>query len=381
MNEETKTKEPALLPTVEAAPGEKHSAVIARGVAMPAHQVRAAIAQAVARGQLSEEDGEEIFWLYSYAQEYHLNERDLAAKMGSYDRNTLYQVFRGMYGVYKDGKASSWSGIVKAIKSFKAIELEEMKKKNIGIIETEVKQTVFRACQAALNDGMPAFIYGASQIGKTTALMEFQRLNNHGRTVYLRMGSGWTRPRLVRELALKFGNGVKATKCWALEDAIFGSLTRYNLLIIDEFHLALETSSEASAKAIMEFIREVYDRTGCGLVLSGTKVGIEGIEAGKNRLLFDQLRRRGVVKVVLPDAPPVRDINQIARTFELPLPTGEDLKRVKALIQARGLGVFLKYLQKAYAVTRKTKSPLTWDAFAKVANGYLALANMRTEAY
>ena len=176
-------------------------------------------------------------------------------------------------------------------------------------------------------------------------------------------------------------NGVKATKCWALEDAIFGSLTRYNLLIIDEFHLALETSSEASAKAIMEFIREIYDRTGCGLVLSGTKVGIEGIEAGKNKLLFDQLRRRGVVKVVLPDAPPVRDINQIARTFELPLPTGEDLKRVKALIQSRGLGVFLKYLQKAYAVTRKTKSPLTWDAFAKVANGYLALANMRTEAY
>ena len=211
--------------------------------------------------------------------------------------------------------------------------------------------------------------------------MEFQRLNNHGRTVYLRMGSGWTRPRLVRELALKFGNGVKATKCWALEDAIFGSLTRYNLLIIDEFHLALETSSEASAKAIMEFIREIYDRTGCGLVLSGTKVGIEGIEAGKNKLLFDQLRRRGVVKVVLPDAPPLRDINQIARTFELPLPTGDDLKRVKALIAARGLGVFLKYLQKAFAVTKKQKEELSWGAFAKVANGYLALANMKTEAY
>jgi DNA transposition AAA+ family ATPase len=366
---------------VEVRDGERPSAVISRGVAMPAHQVRDAIKQAVARGQLTEEDGEEIFWLYSYAQEYHLKEADLAAKMGAYDKNTLYQVFRGSYGVYKDGKAASWSGIVKAIRSFKSVELEEMKKKNIGIIDTEVKQTVFRACQAALNDGMPAFIYGVSQIGKTTALMEFQRLNNHGRTVYLRMGSGWTRPRLVRELALKFGNGVKATKCWALEDAIFGSLTRYNLLIIDEFHLALETTSEVSAKAIMEFIREIYDRTGCGLVLSGTKVGIEGIEAGKNRLLFDQLRRRGVVKVVLPDAPPVRDINQIARTFELPLPTGDDLKRVKALIAARGLGVFLKYLQKAFAVTKKQKEELSWAAFAKVANGYLALANMKTEAY
>ena len=46
---------------VEAAPGERHSAVIQRGISMAAHQIRAAIAQAVARGQLSEEDGEEVF--------------------------------------------------------------------------------------------------------------------------------------------------------------------------------------------------------------------------------------------------------------------------------------------------------------------------------
>lgn len=364
---------------VEAAPGERHSAIIQRGISMAAHQVRAAIAQAVARGQLSEEDGEEVFWLYSYAQEYHLKEADLAAKMGSYDKNTLYQVFRGSYGVQKDGKYSSWANIIKAIRSFKAVELEEMKRKNIGIIETEVKKTVFQACTAALNDGMPAFIYGASQIGKTTALMEFQRLHNHGRTIYLRMGSGWTRARLVRELALRFGNGVKATKCWALEDAIFGSLTRYNLLIIDEFHLALETCTEASSKAIMEFIREVYDRTGCGLVMSATKVGLAGLEGGRNQMLFDQLRRRGVVRAVLPDAPPTRDINTIARSFEMALPTGDVLAGIKRLIKERGLGVFIKYLQKAYALSKAKKEPLSWDGYAKTVNGYLKLSEMKSE--
>jgi len=376
VNEQTKQTE---APSVEAAPGEKHSAIITRGISMPAHEVRAAIKQAVARGQLSEEDGEEVFWLYSYAQEYHLKEADLAAKMGAYDKNTLYQVFRGSYGVTSGGKPASWANIVKAIKSFKAVELEEMKKKCIGIIETEVKKTVFSACTAALNDGMPAFIYGASQIGKTTALMEFQRLNNHGKTIYLRMGSGWTRPRLVRELALKFGNGVKAKRSWMLEDAIFGSLTRYNLLIIDEFHLALETSTDASAKAMMEFVREVYDRTGCGLVMSATKVGLAGLEGGKNQLLFDQLRRRGVVKVVLPDVPPVRDINTIARSFDLPLPAGEVLAGIKQLVKTRGLGVFIKYLQKSYAVCRKAKTELSWDAYRKVVNGYLALGAMKSE--
>ncbi len=367
MNEEG--KEPEARP---AETGDKHAMNIIRGVQMPAHQVRAAIKQAVEMGRMSEEDGEEIFWLYSYAQEYHLREADLADKVGV-DKTTLYRVFRGSYG------AASWSNVIKAIKDFKAVEVEERKKKDIGIIDTEVKKTVFAACQSALNDGMPAFIYGASQIGKTTSLLEFARQNNHGRTGYLRMGSGWTRPRLVRELAVKFGNGIKATKCWALEDAIFGSLTRYNLLIVDEFHLALETTSEASAKAIMEFIREVYDRTGCGLVMASTKVGLAGLESGKNQLLFDQLRRRGVVKVVLPDAPPVRDINTIARTFDLPLPTGELLADVKRLIKTRGLGVFIKYLQKSYALTRKSKNPLTWDVYRKVYNGYLALGAMKTE--
>ena len=360
------------LPNQTAEGASKPSMTIIRGIQMPAHQVRAAIKQAVEMGKLGEEDGEEIFWLYSYAQEYHLREKDLAEKVGL-DATTLYRVFRGSYG------AASWANVVKAIKDFKAVEIEEMKKKAIGIIDTEVKKTVFAACQAALNDGMPAFIYGASQIGKTTALVEFARLNNHGRTVYLRMGSGWTRPRLVRELAVKFGNGIKATRTWALEDAIFGSLTRYNLLIIDEFHLALETTTEAAAKAIMEFIREVYDRTGCGLVMASTKVGLEGLEGGKNRLLFDQLRRRGVVRVVLPDAPPVRDINLISRTFELPVPTGEALADIKRLIKTRGLGVFIRYLQTAYALAKKGKKPLDWDIYRRVYLGYLALGAMKTE--
>ena len=377
---ETTTIKPEL-PAVEAAPGEKHSAVIARGISMPPHQVRAAITQAVSRGQLSEEDGEEVFWLYSYAQEYHLKEADLAAKMGAYDKNTLYQVFRGSYGVGKDGRASSWHGVVKAIKAFKVVELEEMKKKNIGVIDTEVKETVFSCCDAALSDGWPVFIYGNSQIGKTTALVEYKRLHNHGRTWYIRLDSGWTRTRFVRELAQMLGNGVKATKCWALEDAIFGSLTRYNLLIIDEFHLALETSSEASAKAIMEFIREVYDRTGCGIVMCATKVGLEAIERSENRMTFEQFTKRGVVKAVLPDLPPTRDLNKIAKTFGLPPPAGEVLKSVKELVKSRGLGVYIKFLQKTYAFTRQKKIPLTWEAFRGTAHTYLKLSYMKTEAY
>jgi len=377
---ETTTIQPEL-PAVEAAPGEKHSAVIARGISMPPHQVREAIKQAVSRGQLSEEDGEEIFWLYSYAQEYHLKESDLAAKMGAYDKNTLYQVFRGSYGVYKDGRSSSWNGIVKSIRAFKAVELEEMKKKNIGVIDTEVKETVFDCCDAALSDGWPVFIYGNSQIGKTTALVEYKRLHNHGRTWYIRLDSGWTRARFVRELAQMLGNGVKATKCWALEDAIHRTFTRYNLLIVDEFHLAFTTLRRDRVAELLEFIRGIHDRTGCGIVMCATKVGLEAIERSENRMTFEQFTKRGVVKAVLPDLPPTKDLNKIAKTFGLPLPTGETLKNVKSLVKSRGLGVYIKFMQKAYAFTRQKKLPLTWEAFGETANTYLKLSYMKTEQY
>jgi len=82
---------------------------------------------------------------------------------------------------------------------------------------------------------------------------------------------------------------------------------------------------------------------------------------------------------VLPDAPPVRDINTIARTFELPIPTGEALADIKRLIKTRGLGVFIRYLQKAYALAKKGKKPLDWDIYRRVYLGYLALGAMKTE--
>ncbi len=359
---------------------ESPNASVNRGIQMPAHEIRKAISHAITVGKLKdEEQGETVFWLYSFARESQLSYKELVAEMarrlggGAPSENTVYQIFHGSY------QAASWAGFIDIVNNFRSIILEEQKRKNIGFVQTETARIIHNACRSALNDAMPAFIYGASQIGKTTALLEFQRTHNHGRTKYLRMGSRWTKGRVVRELAAMLGNGIKHTKQWALEDAIFGGLSKFNLLIVDEFHLALETTSEAGAKEIVEFLREIYDRTGCGLVLSSTKVGLEGLENGRNKMLFDQLRRRGVVKVVLPDVPKVKDINAFAKSFDLPIPTGELLAAIKQLLKTRGLGVFVKYLQKAYALAQQAKQPLTWDGFRAVNDGYASLTDMKNE--
>lgn len=336
-------------------------------------QVRDVISRAVSAGCIDQDQGELIYWLHGYGQDKNLADSEIAR---------LLKVSGGAISLLFSGKypAKDWSGMVDKIRSLKQVEDEAAKKLNLGFVETETAKTIFAACDAAMVDGMPAFIYGASQIGKTTALLEYARRNNHGRTKYLRMGSRWSKARLVRELAIACKRKhIQKALAWQLETFICESLNRYNLLIIDEFHLAMETVSQSASREIVEYIREVFDRTHCGLVLASTKVGLSDLEEGPNRLLFDQLRRRGVVKVVLPDVPKVKDINAIARSFSLELPSGDLLRQIKQLLKSRGLGVFIKYLQKAHSIAASARRQMTWQDFAYVNNGYESLAAMRDE--
>ncbi len=344
---------------------------------MPSSQCRENLVRAKSEGHIDEEGEEAIYWLFNYwCENKNLSLNGLSAAMKKkLTTAAIHGLFHGTY------PAASWSGPVKNILAFKKVVEEESKKKDIGFVMTSIAKQIFLVCDAAANDGMPAFIYGPSQLGKTTALKHYQELHNHGKTKYIRMGSGWTKGRFVRELAISCKCYSKGLTIGELESSIFGSLNRFNLLLVDEFHLAIETTTENHCKAILEFIREVYDRTQCGLVMASTKVGEQGLEHGRNAMLFDQLRRRGVVKYVLPDVPPVKDINTIAKSFELEVPQGELLAGLKLLLKTRGIGVYIKYLQKAHAVSIEKKVEFSWDLFTAVQNLYTSLASPEKADY
>lgn len=332
----------------------------------PANKVQEGLRRLIAEGKIDEDGRELIFWLYSWMRDNNLGWTGAAAKTGI-SSTVLYHLVHCDY-------AAKYDSMLEKVAKFKRMEEERGKSLSLGFVKTGVADKIFRVCDAALYDGMPAFVYGSSQTGKTTALEEYQRTHNHGTTKYIRMGVRWSKRRLVREIA-------RACKCFCdsahscdLEERICATLTDRMLLIIDEFHLALETTTDLAAKEVVEFVREIYDRTHCGLVICGTKVAETGLEEGKFRLLFDQLRRRGLVKLVLPDAPPRADVNAFAKQFGLGAPTGETWAVVKGLLKRYGLGMYVKYLQKSYALAAGQKRPLTWDDFAAVCNGYAALA-------
>ena len=334
------------------------------GVQYPASAVQDNMKRLQAEGKIDAEGADAIFWLYSYSQEYGLSYSGIKEKTGI---SAAFALFHGNY-------QAEYGSMVKKILAFKQMMEKREKEHTLGFVTTATAKAIFDVCDAALYDGMPAYIFGASQTGKTTALLEYQRTHNHGTTKYIRMGVRWSKRRLVRELA-------RVCKCFCetahtveLEERIARTLNNRMLLIIDEFHLAIETTTDLAAKEVVEYVREIYDLTHCGLVICGTKVAETGLESGKNAMLFDQMRRRGLVKLVLPDVPKLADVNLIAREFGLERPTGETLESVKAILRRFGLGEYVKFLQKTYATANAMKRQISWDLFAQVANGYAKLA-------
>ena len=336
------------------------------GIQYPANKVQEGLRRIMAEGKIDEKGADLIFWYYNYAQDNGLSLAG-AGDLIEMSATVAYHIIHCDYGAKYDGI------IDKIAKAKKHVE-EEAKKKSIGFVKTWTANRIFEVCDSALYDHMPAFIYGPSQSGKTTALLEYQRSHNHGTTKYLRMGSHWSKARTVMELA-------RVCKCYTshstttamLEHRILDSLTDRNLLIVDEFHECLFTYGAQASLEVIEFLREIFDRTGCGIIFSATPMGRKEFENGKNMVAFDQLRRRGLVTVVIPDVPKVADIGKFARSFDLPIPEGEALRVIKEMLRSSGLGKFVKYLQKSYALATSEKRALTWDDFAGVCNGYAKL--------
>ena len=234
------------------------------GINYPANRVQEHMKRLQEEGKVDASGADLIFWAYSYAREKGLSYTGVSGVLGV-SGTAFWHLIRGDYSAKYD------SMLEKLAKAKKLIE-ERSKGLSLGFVKTWTAEKIFEVCSAALYDGMPAFVYGSSQTGKTTALLEFQRTLNHGTTKYVRMGVRWSKRRVVRELARVCGCFCETAHSCDLEERIYATLNNRMLLIVDEFHLALETTTDLAAKEVVEFIREVYDRTGCGLVICGTKV-------------------------------------------------------------------------------------------------------------
>lgn len=337
-------------------------------LSIPGDVVKTALARLVQTGEIDAEGETLVWWFYCHARESNWRLVDCADAINK-DKTTVHRLFNGSYG-------AAYDKVLEEIKRYKKIADERSKRRNIGFIETSTFHKVDAICRNALYDSMPAFITGDSQIGKTACLLEHARRNNHGQTKYIRMPAAPSFPFFLKMVADACFISTRLNAD-ATRRRIVDAIDDKTLVIVDELHEAFITASDLTARKIVEYLREVYDRTGCGIVVCGTKVISDEFERGRQKLVFDQFRRRGMLELVLPDTPPKSDIIKIAAAFDLPAPDSKVFDTIKLMLQESGIGKYFKFLQYANGISVNRKEKMSWNHFCQAYDGVKSMSSKK----
>lgn len=318
--------------------------------------VKMVLSEQVKRGDITAEQEGLVWWFFCHCKTegYTLKE---AGALIEKDSTAISRVWNGKYG-------ASLDNICQDIARYRKLSEERATRVHLDFIETSIWRTIDKVCSAALVTQTVAFIWGDSQIGKTTALEEHARRNNHGQTKLVRMPASAGVQLFMKELARACF--VSPDSCFEkLRDRVLNAIDDRTLVIVDELHQAFTSYQSGSAIKVMEVIREIYDRTHCGLVLCGTNVLRDNLTTGKLAAILEQLRRRGTIKVQLPKCPPKSDLDRIAKKFGLSPAVDIAAEVVKDQIHTSGLGMYIKFLQSAGMMANKEGRKLTWDHFVQ----------------
>lgn len=318
--------------------------------------VKTNLREMVERAKITEDQSNLISWFFNFAKNSDWTLAQAAEELGV-DNSTLWRVLNNNYGA----KLDNFCG---RIERYKVIALERSTFRDVPFVETQVSKKIFQVCNAALFSQTIAFAFGDSQIGKTTALEEYARQHNHGQTKYIRLPASAGVQMVAREVA-RACHVSPHSSFEGLRDRILKAVDNKDLIIVDELHQCFMSYHKHSQIKVLEFLREIHDRTKCGMVLCGTHVLKEELERGKLALLLEQLRRRGTIKVDLPSKPPKRDLDHIAAEFGLPTTDAKspEYELIKVMIRRSGLGMYVKFLQAASSMANKEKQKLSWDHF------------------
>ncbi|MEK9753262.1 MAG: AAA family ATPase [Rhodospirillaceae bacterium] len=294
------------------------------------------------------------------------------------NENTLYKIIAGKH-VHPDTKERlPLSGkFVKAVNEWLELQAERFSGGSADFVLTPTARKIHNGCDLARESQTPVIVWGPSHIGKTWALEEYTHSNNHGRTVYCRMRAASGLGGMVKRIADRLGISAKSNTL-DLVDRIKRALTPNMVLILDEIHLLRHTYRVQSFFACLEVIREIHDETRCGMVLCGTQLFLRDMKAGQHEEL-EQVWRRGVHKLHLPNMPTKADLAAIFRERGLEFPSkklvvtvthqaGDQEVRItecpfdvlRQLAKQEGLKSITERVRYGQKLASKSKRKITW---------------------
>lgn len=332
---------------------------------------------AMATRNLPDFESHNLRWLVKYGQGANLSVTELALRLrkpdgSTYSGDSVYQALTGKRG----NEGISLAPLAKAIAAFRR-EVQEVESHSATtFIETPLTRKLFTIFRSALTKHRLGFVVGDSQIGKTTAANEFQRLNNHGTTHVFRIPTGGSITVTISELARRLGIPDKI--CYPdLRRRILDSFDEHNLLIVDEAHQCLYNKKNNSSLMVLEFVREIHDRRKCGVVLMGTGDLREGLR--HNAILQQLWRRRSPGLVLqLPATVPAADLDAFADAFRLERAPDKDMRIAiesdngpktfaanparmqNEIVRSDGLGSWIRLLEDAQELAKESSTKMSW---------------------
>lgn len=320
-------------------------------------QVEESYAEQLAAGAITREQLNKITWLLNVAREERLPLSKLAKRIGYDSDSTLSRVFRANYGAQLDK-------FLERVDEFRKVYEQRMGISSVRFIETSLTKKIFNVCDLARAYQTIFTIYGDSQTGKSWALQEYRRLNNHGRTIYVQMPPGGNFFKFLQEFCRALGVSFKGNSS-LLESRIQAELKKIPdvLVIIDEIHQTCLIDHAIKLQTI-EYIRlEIYEKIHCGIVLCGTNTFRDEMEQGEHAAVLEQTRRRSMAPLQLPALLPREDMDALAAPFGLPEATDSTHDLRTGLIQRHGLRTYTTLLRGAAKLAFNKGVATTWAHF------------------
>ena len=334
------------------------AATPSQGMNRSADQVRQTCRVYVDSGSVSEEGLESIIRLFNLgkAKGYSF---DQTGALVDYSGATLSRLFAGKY-------EGALDKVVKQIDSYLELEREREKMKSDRFVENSIWNKVNNLCNFALTRNAIVRLIGPSQIGKTYALKEYMRRSNK-QVCFVRIPAAPTMKLVVEA----FSRAVGVNSAVRVDDArqrVAKAIGRNTLLIIDELHELVMSAGKGTAMKCIEWIREIWDNSGCGMVLCGTKsLEDDLINDARMKGWLVQIDERCQRVVNLPNKLPIEDILLAAEAYGI----GGLTDCVDAILSK----IRMNRLTSCLALTAswcggnnrtKQKHPKNWESFRAV---------------
>jgi DNA transposition AAA+ family ATPase len=309
------------------------------------------------------------FWFFT-AKAKNWNLKKLSAVTGM-STTVLYRLMRGEY-------PADTANAIATLDAARATLGDAAE--NPEFIETSLAArmfTIFDKTRALRN---VSILFGRMGIGKTECISEYLRRSPVGRTAVVRFPAGASFPQFLQHVGRALGVARTGNAGNTRERITQLLAMGQRLLIVDELHQAFLTTRTDTAVKCCEFLREISDVSGCGLVLVGTEILEDAFLRGPHKEALRQLVDRGTVQVTLPARATKQDYQKFLKTYGLNFPDAakdpEAFEILNDIIKSAGLRKLTLHLRDGLATANKRGEAYTWTHFTDSFNAIISLGKI-----